>query len=589
MHCTTRMVISLLPVLVAGGTAAQDAAPARSLDPLPIRAVTVFKDGHSFVLREGELPVDPTGNVLMDDLPKPVLGTFWPFSADPNAKLAGVVAGRRTVAVERPALGLAELLRANVGAEATFQEVGGARWSGKIAGFLGRARAETPAPTALTAGTPYYSTVPVPTPPAHALLVETEDGTKAMAIDRIEGVTFKRACKTGLTLEEPRDLLTLQLAWRGERAPKARVGMVYLQSGLRWIPEYRIDVDGAGRAKVRLQATLVNDLADLDHAAVHLVVGVPRFEFRDTLDPMALTADLREVAARTPDWSRFTNATSNMIMSQSAGGYDPAPPRPPTDPALAALAGGVAGAGGNEDLFVFDLKDVSLARGERMTLAVAEFELPYTDVYTVEVAPTPPAELWQGVRNPADLERARELARPVAMHKLRLENRSQFPVTTAPAVILRDGRLLGQGRTSYTAAGGRCDVTVTQAIGLLVKKDDRETERTPGAVRWRNEAFHRVDLAGTLSLANRSDRAYEVEVTRHVLGAVDSADQGGDTSAVGLGDDWLATAARPDWWGFFNWPWWWHRLNGLGRITWKVKVEPQASVDLAYKWHYFWQ
>src|SRR5687767_11765040 len=81
---------------------------------LPVREVTVFKDGHAFVAHQGVLPTDASGNVVMDYLPAPVIGTFWPYAKD--AKLAGVVAGRRLVKTERTALAIRELLEANVGA-----------------------------------------------------------------------------------------------------------------------------------------------------------------------------------------------------------------------------------------------------------------------------------------------------------------------------------------------------------------------------------------------------------------------------------------------------------------------------------------
>jgi hypothetical protein len=30
-------------------------------------------------------------------------------------------------------------------------------------------------------------------------------------------------------------------------------------------------------------------------------------------------------------------------------------------------------------------------------------------------------------------------------------------------------------------------------------------------------------------------------------------------------------------------------LNGVGRINWKLRIESGKSVDLGYKWHYFWR
>ena len=48
-------------------------------EKLPVKEVTIFKDGHAYVLHEGSLPTDEKGNVAMDQLPKPILGTFWAY------------------------------------------------------------------------------------------------------------------------------------------------------------------------------------------------------------------------------------------------------------------------------------------------------------------------------------------------------------------------------------------------------------------------------------------------------------------------------------------------------------------------------
>jgi hypothetical protein len=46
---------------------------------------------------------------------------------------------------------------------------------------------------------------------------------------------------------------------------------------------------------------------------------------------------------------------------------------------------------------------------------------------------------------------------------------------------------------------------------------------------------------------------------------------------------------QPMWWTWWNWPYWWSRFNGVGRITWKLTLEPDKSESLTYNWHYFWR
>ena len=50
-----------------------------------------------------------------------------------------------------------------------------------------------------------------------------------------------------------------------------------------------------------------------------------------------------------------------------------------------------------------------------------------------------------------------------------------------------------------------------------------------------------------------------------------------------------AVEGRPHWWNWYNWPYWWTRLNGVGKFTWKLKLDPGKSTDLGYTWHYFTQ
>ncbi|MFM7321220.1 MAG: hypothetical protein ACKO5K_06820, partial [Armatimonadota bacterium] len=86
---TDRAVVrALLATIAFAATGARAQGP-------PIREVTVFKDGHALVLAEGAVRIGPAG-VVLDALPRPVLGGFWPYVAEPGATLRSVVAGWST-------------------------------------------------------------------------------------------------------------------------------------------------------------------------------------------------------------------------------------------------------------------------------------------------------------------------------------------------------------------------------------------------------------------------------------------------------------------------------------------------------------
>ena len=111
------LVLAACLCLFALPARCEPAAPLSALAQMPVKEITVFKDGHVFVLHQGPMPTDGAGNVLLDYLPMPVLGTFWPYVADKNATLNSVTVSQRRVLVERTALTLRDLLEANPGAD----------------------------------------------------------------------------------------------------------------------------------------------------------------------------------------------------------------------------------------------------------------------------------------------------------------------------------------------------------------------------------------------------------------------------------------------------------------------------------------
>jgi hypothetical protein len=370
------------------------------------------------------------------------------------------------------------------------------------------------------------------------------------------------------------------------------VGLLYLQRGIRWIPNYKVTIDGRGNAVVQLQATLINELADLEDVTTHLVIGVPRFVFEDTPDPISL----QEAAAELSQYFRRDSQTrlgfSNALMTQAAMSAEGEFFRQDESRGAAGAGPEVVGSAENEDLFVFTVEHVSLKKGQRMVLPVSEYEMSYRDVFTLNIPFSPPPEVWRNFNAGRQTELAQILGAPKVMHKVRLSNETEHPLTTAPALILSGDRLLAQGMMRYAAPGADTDLDITHAVDIQVKKKDNETGRVPNAVVWQGDQYGRVDLAGSITLTNYRDTPLTVEVVRHVLGNVASAEHGGEIEMVNLFEDPSFAEGPgpfPTWWGWFSWPWWWHHFNSVGRITWTVELQPSEPLELGYTWNYFWR
>jgi hypothetical protein len=568
----TAAFVSALACTCAVAQVPPPAATARAAE-LPVKEVTVFKDGHAFVLRENALLVGPSAEVVLDDLPAPVLGTFWPY-AEGGARVASAKAAKQRVAVERTALDVRQLVEANVGAEVALIDVEGARVEGRILSVPVRSADE------LDAAAPRERHL---AQKGSIVLVATAEGTRAVPLERVREVVLKGEARPKVTDEEWRDRLTLSLAFDESAArDRARVGVVYLQKGLRWIPAYKVDIDGDGKAKVELEATLVNDLIDLDDATVHLVIGVPRFEFAGQVDPISLQQIAADVAQQLQGRDRFSGFLSNAIMSQSAA-YSVMP-----DAEAAAPEPEVVGGEANEDLFVFTVRHVTLKKGERAVMPIASYALTYRDVYVLDVPFAPPLELRDQFQADRMAELARILAAPKAMHVLRVHNDAAQPLTTAPALLLSGGKVLAQSLMTYTPPGAESDLPLTVAVEIAVEKTEKESARKPDAVRWGGNDYYRIDMEGAVALTNRKREPVELEVRRHVLGLADSATADGTFEQKSLAEAWFSTD-RPGWWSWWTWPYWWHHWNGVARFTWKLELAPGAKATLDARWHYFWR
>lgn len=593
-------VCALVTVCVGGAAAATVA----KLEDLPVREVTIFKDGHAFVTHEGTLKVKD-GAVIFEHVPEPVLGAFWSYARGRRVTLKSVVASKQEVTERRTAINLAELLRANEGKRVTLVlnlyvdnkpvEIEGANLG------IPRRSVERETTTQLPqrwdhrtgryVQPPASGRVEAVTEQGDIVLVRTDDGgLRTVKLDMVRSAAFPDDART--EFEETVEKRRLRLNISGGRGATT-VGMTYLQKGLRWIPEYAVLIEDDGKAWIKLQATIVNDMVDLDDVTVHLVVGVPNFMFKDQISPIAL----REAAAQLsqyfePASSRTGYAFSNVIMSQVAGSYaleerGAAGIEQPYGPGAETI-------GPHEDLFLYKVEHLTLKKGERMVVPVIEVRATYTDAYTWQIPFSPPPELLRHLNN-QQREQMQMLSRGARVHhKLRIKNESEVPFTTGPALILKDGRLLAQSLIRYTSVGNEVDVDVTVATDIHAKKWEKQTDREDNAKRIGGHDYARLDIRGFLELTNYKKEEVTVEITRAVLGTVVEADNEGEITHLNSFED-LSYLPEGDlsarggwywrWWSY--WPWWWHYVNDIGQIKWTITLEPGEKRRVQYEWYYY--
>jgi hypothetical protein len=553
------------------------ANPARFED-LPVKEVTVFKDGHAFVLHEGTVTADEQGDVVMDYLPRPVMGTFWVYSPDDKTPLRSVISGSKIVTPGRTALNTAELVRANTGKRVRLRDSRGEEFEGLIIAVPEQSSDEL----ASNSVPGEHPQLPVM---GQIILLKVAEGVKVMEISSLREVTFLDEPSMTVDTPEFRNLMTLRFGSEKGRASTG-VGMMYVQRGIRWIPSYRVELDGNGRARVLLQATIINELRDLEDVKAHLVIGVPSFAFKEAVDPISMRETVAQLGSVFQADSRSAYACANAIMAQRVSDYSGGPRSEAGD--MLDLGPEVAGSAANDDLFIFTLNHLSLKKGQRMVVPVSEYDFPYRDVYLLDLPFTPPTEVLANIPTEQQLEMARLMHSPKVKHAICVRNSASEPITTAPAMVLKEGKVLAQGMTKYAPPGGECEIELTVAVDFAVRRTDVETSRQANAMSLNHREFEKASLAGTISITNNGQKRAEVEVRRSVLGRITAAASDGVITHLGP-QDWDVIAGElPGRSYSWRWPNWWYQANSAGSVRWTVTLEPGETRELGYEWFYFW-
>ncbi|MEN8127031.1 MAG: hypothetical protein ABFR90_04405 [Planctomycetota bacterium] len=546
--------------------------PKKVYAKLPMKEVTIFKDGHAYVLHEGLVQSNDNGDVVLDELPSPIMGTFWAYSVD-KGRLQCVISSRDEVDVEKTAMTVEDLLKSNVGNNILLRDSHSEHpYEAQIVRILEDEKQPTN-----TGGN-------------KVVLLKIREGIKALPVGQIQNITFLEDPNDRVMRKETKDTMTFKLKrLKGDDASgKRQVGMAYVQKGLRWIPSYRVEIDGKGKAVIKLQGTIINELADLEDVSTHLVIGVPTFTFKDTPDPISFQETVAQLSRHFRPNSQTAYAFSNAIMTQRSSAYREDYNRQPDN--LIDLGPELKGMKTNEDLFVFHLDHITLKKGQRMVLPIAEYTLDYEDIYTVDLNFAPPLEMRRNFNTDQHLKLARLFHAPKALHKIRLTNKSEYPLTTAPATIFKDGRVLAQGMMKFTSIGGTGNLEITTALDIKVKKTDQQVATTPNAVKWNGDNYTKVDMAGAIELTNYSDKAVTVYVKRSVLGNMDEATHDGTVKQLGHGyDGFVFESGVPFWWNWCNWPWWWYHFNSIGQTSWEIELDSKEEIKLDYNWHYYWR
>ncbi|MDF1660432.1 MAG: hypothetical protein P1V97_01585 [Planctomycetota bacterium] len=550
------------------------AANAESTLTTKTEKVIVFKDGFCMIVKSATATADANGEVHLDKVPdSAILGSFWARSE--NGRLISMTAGWRKAKIKTSKDELCqdrlEILLANKGRDCNIKLGKDQFLSGKIHEVLATKKKVNPA-------TISRSFRPQPSPDNTVLheqitgdsfILRAKDGDHLLRISQIQQLTIKDM-KTTITKTVHESKKHKRLTLKFDTPGKAqKIHIVYFRPGIRWVPTYRVNLlntNGKQEAELNLQAEILNEAEDLKNVPIDIVVGVPNFRFKNAVSPLILEATLRRTLVQAaPQLMNRAQQFSNAAYGQRSSEF--------RRDAAGSSSGGASelpkelSGKGNQDLFIYKLPPITLAKSQRCAVPIFTAKVPYKDVYTWDIQ-------LKGTKTRNNQGSPLALSKNKVWHQIELENTLKMPWTTGAAMLMSGQQPLAQELLTYTSPGDSVRIPVTVAVDVrgFTKfwEDSREDKKT----KWNGYYYVQLKNKARVEVCNHKNSTIKIEINLSVGGKATAAS---DSGAIKL----LPYDAR-DWADYRRQT----MLNNSSRVQWKLDLKPgqvfKPTIDFQY-------
>lgn len=338
--------------------------------------------------------------------------------------------------------------------------------------------------------------------------------------------------------------------------PNKSVFMFALQNGLTWSPAYNIDISNSKELTLTAKATIINDLVDINVKEARLISGFPNIAFLGQPDPFLTYQRLQQFSGGNVGAGGGSAGLANRMDSQRA--YAPATAMESFSDSMSVsdLAGFQA-----EDLYFYQQPNVALKKGDRGYYVIFESKSAYKHIYTLDI---PAGSRGDNRFAPIPPERTN------SWHQLKFKNTSGRPLTTAPAMISKNGQMLSQDTMTYVPVGAEVKIPITQSLDVASVLKEEEANIVRGSIKDKNgnPIYDLVTVSGTINLTNFKTEDIDMEIKKDVVGEMISASNNGSSTK--------SPRAQSD-------------ANPISTISWSINLKKGEKKELKYSYSLYVQ
>jgi hypothetical protein len=507
--------------------------------------LSLFKNGSGLLWLTVTLPSTENATYQVYPLPQATLGGFWLLGPE-DVELNSIKITKTLVDEKIPAASFEDLLQANIGNNVDIKI--GDLWQQVRIKALPK-KYDKPILRSHEIGI-----IPPPPPPGvgDLLLVEKDSYISGIPLKDIKEIRMdKSASRYELTLPKEEESLHFSVKFKSIiRNPQ--LTLLCLVKGATWMPSYVVDISDEAKARITAKSIIVNDLIPFDDISVELITGTPHLAHNHIASAFSF-APLQQIMERIQAGAPVVHAafdygvTSNRLIRAEAA------------PAIGMVGGsGEISGEHTEDLFFYELEKVSLQKGERGYHRVFSAEVPYEHLYSWDIANQIDTYSRFGRSQP-------EQDTEMVWHSLRLQNTTRNPWTTAPAMTMKNNRILGQDTIHYTPASVESELKITKAAAVKAEQNEYEIKRMANVGSFYGRNHDLVTIKGELQVTNYKEDAINLKITKTFSGTVQDAEGNPEIKKIasGLG-----------------------QTNPSGQMIWNLEIKPglehQKKLEYTY-------
>ena len=527
----------------------------------PVTKLALFKNGVAAVVREIKPPAEK--EFIVDETIVPIHGTVWFGAADFSNLLLRTALRERERENVNP---YANPVNSYLGKKVVVTIRSGENLV-PLRGVVTRltdARKKRSFGTDYIQGNPYYGNYnPNPVYPSGSVTSEgrdiipesgyltlKQDDGKLISIPVNQLVTVET---DGVNSKIPVEREVFLFQVKDGKKLTSPLSMSYLTKGITWSPSYRFALEKDNKMRIFMASTLTNELDDFENVEISLISGFPNVKFANVTSMLARGMTLKEFFSMiSASDNSYSDSGYGAITQQRMVLHNAAPVDSPDY--------NVASQGDAEDIQYFQAGRFSMKSGETLYVPLDDAETDYERIVSWKVPDcrdnwgrsdrgnsnqvNPYGDLWDAIR---------------------FKNPFRTAMTTAPAEIDQDGRLLGQTMSEWTNPGQEATLKITKALTVSGKIIENESPSNRPKVSIYGRNFMNPDVTGSVILHNYRKVPATVVVKLRFSGEFISAE--GSPSVRAVADSGRGLS-----------------VNKLNELSWELKLAPGEERKLDYKY-----